>query len=106
MDMESYIAILTALVGALGVKEIWAIWRKKIDNSHEIEVNQQQHNDKLSLVVIEELKLKIDELEQKIDSLISENIELREKLARMEERLLVNANKKSGRKRAKSTSPK
>lgn len=106
MDESSMITLLTALVAALGIKEIWTIWKKKIDNSHQIEITQQKSNDKLSLQVIEELKNKIEELEVKIDSLIKENIELREKLARMEERLVMNAKQSSSRKRAKSNGAK
>jgi hypothetical protein len=49
------------------------------------------------------LKDKIIELEIKIDKLITENLDLHKKLARMEERLVLNANKKSTRKRVKSS---
>ena len=49
------------------------------------------------------MKDKIIELEIKIDKLITENIDLHKKLARMEERLLLNANRKSTRKRTKTT---
>ena len=47
--------------------------------------------------VIEELKNKIDALELKIDALIQENTELHKQVAKMEERLLQNARKKSAR---------
>jgi len=58
--------------------------------------------DQLTARVIEELKDKIGELEVKIDKLIKENIDLHKKLARMEERLVLNAKSKSTRKRTKS----
>ena len=70
MEPSSIITILTALVAALGIKEIWNIWKKKIDNSHKKEIQQQKSLDKLSYQVIEELKVKIGELELKIDDLI------------------------------------
>jgi regulator of replication initiation timing len=49
------------------------------------------------------LKRKIEELEGKIDALIEENTMLREKLARMEERLLISATNRSTRKRRSKT---
>ena len=58
--------------------------------------------DGLSLKVIEELKDKISELELKIDVLITENTQLRVKLAKMEERLILNAKSKASRKRPSS----
>jgi hypothetical protein len=49
---------------------------------------------------MEEMTGRIISLEDKIDKLITENIMLREKLARMEERLLINAKLKVNRKRS------
>jgi len=103
MDDATIITVLTALVSALGIKEIWNIWKKKIDLKNKRLSKNEITKDKLTAQVIEELKNKIDELEVKIDNLIKENIELREKLARMEERLVLNAKKSSTRKRTKST---
>jgi len=45
-----------------------------------------------------QLKDKIESLESRIDVLIQENTQLREKLARVEERLILNAKKKVNRK--------
>lgn len=95
MDSESMIVILTALVGALGIKEIWNIWKKKID----IDAQKDLREDEFSLKVIQELKDKIESLEKKIDELIKENIELHKKVAKMEERLTQRA-KQSSRKKA------
>ena len=103
MDDTTIITVLTALVSALGIKEIWNIWKKKIDLNNKRLSKDEITKDKLTAQVIEELKNKIEELEIKIDNLIKENIELREKLARMEERLVLNAKKSSTRKRTKST---
>jgi len=103
MDDTTIITVLTALVSALGIKEIWAIWKKKIDQQNKKITQDEITKDQLTAKVIEELKNKIEELEVKIDNLIKENIELREKLARMEERLVMNAKQSSSRKRAKST---
>ena len=87
MESESMIIILTALVGALGIKEIWNIWKKKID----IDAQKEIREDEFSMQVIQELKEKIDALEKKIDALIKENIELHKKVAKMEERLMQRA---------------
>jgi len=57
MDDTSIITILTALVAALGIKEIWNIWKKKIDNSHKKSMQKQKSLDTLSAQVIEELKI-------------------------------------------------
>ena len=51
-----------------------------------------------------DLKHKIEELESKIDALIEENTMLREKLARMEERLILSASTRATRKRTKKES--
>jgi predicted ATP-grasp superfamily ATP-dependent carboligase len=102
MDDMSIITVLTALVTALGVKEIWTIWKKKIDQNNKRLSKDEITKDQLTAKVIEELKDKIIELEVKIDKLITENIDLHKKLARMEERLVQNANKKSTRKRVKT----
>ena len=99
MYLATLVGILTALVGALGIKEIWSIIKKKVDHHNRKETSNEKTKDELTAQVIEELKNKIGELEAKIDSLIKENIALREKLARMEERLMMNAKAKAGRKR-------
>ena len=101
MEPSSIITILTALVAALGIKEIWNIWKKKIDNSHKKEIQQQKSLDKLSYQVIEELKVKIGELELKIDDLIEKNKQCAIKLARLEERMTLSAKKNAGRKKSK-----
>ncbi len=72
--------ILIALVSALGVKEVWNIIKKKIDISAKKEDNQ-----------IDRLTEKISSLEVKIDELIQENMNLKVKLAKMEERILLTA---------------
>ena len=68
----------------------------------DINAAKEKRVDGLSIKVIEELKDKITILEAKIDSSITENTALREKLARMEERLLLNAKTKATRKRKSS----
>ena len=103
MDDISIITVLTALVTALGAKEIWNIWKKKIDQKTHKLTKDEITKDQLTALVIGELKDKIGELEIKIDKLIAENIDLHTKLARMEERLVLNAKLKSTRKRVKSS---
>jgi TolA-binding protein len=106
MDDTTIITVLIALVSALGVKEIWNIWKKKIDQSNNKLNKDEITKDQLTAKVIGELRDKIGELEIKIDKLISENIDLHTKLARMEERLVLNAKIKSTRKRTKETTNK
>ena len=72
--------ILIALISALGVKEIWNIIKKKID------INAKKEDDQ-----IERLTEKITSLELKIDELIQENLNLKVKVAKMEERILLTA---------------
>ncbi len=72
--------LLIALISALGVKEIWNIIKKKID------INAKKEDDQ-----IERLTEKISSLELKIDELIQENMSLKVKLAKMEERILLTA---------------
>ena len=59
-----------------------------------------KREDNLSLQVIEELKTKITDLEEKINLLIEENTALKIKVARMEERLIRNAKNKVKRNKA------
>ena len=99
MEDHSLLMVVTSLVGALGLKSIWDIVKKRMD----IKAAKQERIDNLSIAVIEELKDKIVALELKIDELITENTALREKLARMEERILLSAKKSAGRKRTNTT---
>ena len=98
MEDHSLLMVITSLVGALGLKSIWDIIKKKMD----IAAAKDERVDGLSVKVIEELKEKISELELKIDVLITENTQLRVKLAKMEERLILNAKSKASRKRPSS----
>jgi hypothetical protein len=50
--------ILIALISALGIKEIWTIIKKRMDQKEE----KDKREDNLSLQVIEELKTKITDL--------------------------------------------
>ena len=99
MEDHSLLMVVTSLVGALGLKSIWDIVKKRMD----IKAAKEERIDNLSIAVIEELKDKIVALELKIDELITENTALREKLARMEERILLSAKKSAGRKRTNTT---
>jgi len=57
MDDTTIITVLTALVSALGIKEIWAIWKKKIDQQNKKITQDEITKDQLTAKVIEELKL-------------------------------------------------
>ena len=98
MEDHSLIMVISASVGALGIKEIWNIVKKRMD----IKASKEERVDGLSLKVIQELKEKITALELKIDVLITENTELRVKIAKMEERLIQNAKKSVSRRRKPS----
>jgi len=91
MDDHNLLMLVTSLLGVLGIKEIWAILKQKID----INAKKEERQDNLQAKVIEELKNKIDGLERKIDELITENTHLRVKIAKMEERLIANAKKRN-----------
>ncbi len=93
MEDHNLIVLISTLVTALGIKEIWSLIKQRID----IKAKKEERNDELSYRVIEELKSKIEGLELKIDELIKENTELHRQVAKMEERLLQNARKKSAR---------
>jgi len=93
MEDHNLIVLISTLVTALGIKEVWSLIKQRID----IKAKKEERNDELSYRVIEELKAKIEGLELKIDELIKENTELHRQVAKMEERLLQNARKKSAR---------
>ena len=109
MDQDVILTLVTAVAGALGIKEIWNIWKKKIDIQAKKDLSAIQNQQQIVTDVIQEQRKTMEEmttrilsLEEKIDQLVKENIMLREKLARMEERLLLNAKKKVNRKRVSS----
>ena len=91
MDDHNLILAVAGVVSALGIKEIWQLFKQKID----INAKKEERQDNLQARVIEELKNKIDGLERKIDELITENTHLRIKIAKMEERLIVTAKKRN-----------
>lgn len=95
MEDHSLLMVISSLVGALGLKSIWDIIKKKMD----IAAAKEERVDGLSLKVIQELKSKISDLELKIDTLIQENTSLRVKIAKMEERLIQNAKKSVSRRK-------
>jgi len=101
MENEILMSILTAVTSALGIKEIWLIWKKRVEINEKRLSKDANLKDKLMSEVILDLKEKIEQLEEKIDELIEENTMLREKLARMEERLMMSAATRAGKKRTK-----
>tara|TARA_R110002074_G_scaffold18755_11_gene60415 strand:- start:205 stop:543 length:339 start_codon:yes stop_codon:yes gene_type:complete len=110
MEESTIIAGLIALIGAFGIKEVWTIWKKKIDINAAKEIREEEKEDKewraegkLLAKVIEELKQKIDELEAKIDLLVQENTDLKVKIGKMEEQLIANAASRSRTKRTTKT---
>lgn len=72
--------ILIALISALGIKEVWNIIKKKID------INAKKEDSHIEMLVE-----KIEGLELKINELIEENVQLKIKIAKMEERIIFTA---------------
>jgi len=84
--MEDH-TMLVALISALGIKEIWNIWKKKLD----LNAKKDEREDEVFINQIQALTDKISGLEVKIQTLIEENTQLLVKVARMEEKLILNA---------------
>lgn len=94
MDDHSLIMIISTLVGALGIKEIWGIVKQKID----INAKKDEREENIYVRQIDDLTSKIGQLEKKIEVLIEENIQLRVKVEKMQARLLMSAKKKVNKK--------
>jgi len=97
MESESLLIVVSSLVGALGIKEIWQIVKQKID----INAKKEERVDNVFTEQIEQLTKKIGELENKIDELITENTHLKIKIVKMENRLISTAKKRNETKRFK-----
>lgn len=98
MEDHSILMVVSTLIGALGIKEIWGIVKQKID----IGAKKDEREESLYTKQIEILTSKITQLETKIELLIEENIQLRVKVVKMEARLINSAKKKVNRKNEKS----
>ena len=94
MDDHSLLMVVTSLIGALGLKEIWGIVKQKID----INAKKDEREDNFYTRQIEELTSKISQLEKKIEVLIEENIALKIKIERMQARLVDSAKRKVNKK--------
>ena len=97
MEDHSILMVVSTLIGALGIKEIWGIIKQKID----IGAKKDEREESLYTKQIEVLTSKITQLETKIELLIEENIQLRVKVVKMEARLINSAKKKVNRKNAR-----
>jgi hypothetical protein len=97
MEDHSILMVVSTLIGALGIKEIWGIIKQKID----IGAKKDEREESLYTKQIEVLTNKITQLETKIELLIEENIQLRVKVVKMEARLINSAKKKVNRKNAR-----
>ena len=97
MEDHSILMIVSSLIGALGIKEIWGIVKQKID----IGAKKDEREDSLYAKQVEILSNKIQQLEVKIELLIEENIQLRVKVVKMESRLVINAKKRTQTRRKK-----
>jgi regulator of replication initiation timing len=87
MSNETIITLLVALIGAFGVKEIWVIWKKKIDIKARKDESTDNKLSTLYMSIIQDLKVQIQKLENKVDLLINENVELRQEISNLENAL-------------------
>jgi predicted nuclease with TOPRIM domain len=87
MQTETIISLVVGLVGALGLKEGWNIWKKKIDNSTQIKSEIRKDNKQR----IKELESQVNELRERIEKLLIENADMKAHVARLEERILLTA---------------
>ena len=87
METETIISLVVGLVGALGLKEGWNIWKKKIDNSTQIKSEIRKDNKQR----IRELENQVNELRERIENLLLENADIKVNVARLEERILLTA---------------
>ena len=90
MDDHSILMAVSAIIGALGIKEVWGLVSKKMD----IGATKSERKFSVYSQNIEALTNKITELEAKIEVLITENTQLLVKVARMEEKLILNAKRR------------
>ena len=115
MEEKSLLVILTALVTALGVKEIWKIIKKKVDHAssidekqidftHNIIIQLKEDNERLQEQLNQQHKMMIEH-ERKISELLTINKHLREtidecskKMESMEKRLMNRVKKSSNKK--------
>jgi regulator of replication initiation timing len=81
------LSIIAGIAAAIGIKEIWNIWKKKLDIKANKNSKELQLSTKVFFATISDLKDEIKALEIKIEQLIEENTQCAIKLARMEERL-------------------
>ena len=87
MQNETIISLVVGLIGALGLKEVWNIWKKKIDNSTQIKSEIRKDNKQR----IRELEDQLNELRERIENLLLENADIKVNVARLEERILLTA---------------
>ena len=92
MEDHDLIVIVTALASALGLKEIWQVIKKRMDLSAQKDANKAKRKenyettkDQITAQVIEELKIKIGELESKK---VSDMIKSKEKTKKALEKTL------------------
>jgi len=95
------LSIIASVAAALGIKELWNIWKKKLDLKAGKQSEETQLSTKVFFSIIADLKEDIRSLEEKIEQLIEENKEYAVKSARMEERLIASVCSSSKKKMAK-----
>ena len=66
MDDHSLLMVVTSLIGALGLKEIWAIVKQKID----INAKKDEREDNFILDKLKNLRLRLVNLKKRLKSLL------------------------------------
>jgi len=77
VDNETLIFLVTGLTGAFGVKEIWGIIKKRMDQSHSISKKSSSYKEK-----------RIEELEDELKISQSTILSLTIRVSKLEERIL------------------
>lgn len=77
MDNENLVLIVGGLAGALGIKEIWNIIKKRMDMSYSVSSSQNSYKQK-----------RIEELEDELKDANQTILELTVRVSKLEERML------------------
>jgi len=77
MDSDSLILVVGGLAGAVGIKEVWSIIRKKMDMNHSVSSSQSNYKQK-----------RIEELEDELKQANQAILQLTVKVSKLEERML------------------
>jgi len=74
METETIISLVVGLVGALGLKEGWNIWKKKIDNSTQIKSEIREDNRQRIKELEDQVKITLLKLNLKYGKIIDNGL--------------------------------